>query len=74
VSYPQGDVDKAIEKVTNIIAPELIGRNADEQEEIDALLHEIDGTTDFSKIGGNTAYAVSLATAEAAATSYGMPL
>ena len=74
VSYPQGDVDKAIEKVTNIIAPELVGRNADEQKEIDALLHEIDGTTDLSKIGGNTAYAVSLATAEAAATSYGMPL
>jgi len=74
VSYPQGDIDKAIEKVTNIIAPELIGRNADEQQEIDNLLHELDGTTDFSNIGGNTAYAVSLATAEAAATSYGMPL
>ncbi len=74
VSYPQGDVDKAIEKLMNIIAPELIGRNADEQKEIDALLHEIDGTTDLSKIGGNTAYAVSLATAEAAAASYGMPL
>ena len=74
VSYPQGDVDKAIEKVMNIIAPELIGRNADEQEEIDDLLHEIDGTTDFSNIGGNMAYAVSLAAAEAAAASYGMPL
>ncbi len=74
VSYPQGDVDKAIEKLMNIIAPELIGRNADEQKEIDALLHEIDGTTDLTNIGGNTAYAVSLATAEAAAASYGMPL
>ena len=74
VSYPQGEVDQAIEKVADLIAPELIGRNADEQEEIDALLHEIDGTTDFRNIGGNTAYAVSLATAEAAAASYGMPL
>ena len=74
VSYPQGDVDKAIEKLMNIIAPELIGRNADEQKEIDALLHEIDGTTDLSNIGGNTAYAVSLATAEAAAASYSMAL
>jgi len=73
-SYPQGEVDQAIEKVAELITPELIGRNADEQEEIDLLLHEIDGTTDFSNIGGNTAYAVSLATAEAAATSYGMPL
>jgi enolase len=74
VSYPQGEVDQAIEEVADLIAPELIGRNADEQEEIDILLHEIDGTADFSNIGGNTAYAVSLATAEAAATSYGMPL
>ena len=74
ISYPQGEVDQAIEKVADLIAPELIGRNADEQEEIDLLLHEIDGTTDFSNIGGNTAYAVSLATAEAAASSYGMPL
>ncbi len=74
VSYPQGEVDQAIEKVEDLITPELIGRNADEQEAIDILLHEIDGTADFSNIGGNTAYAVSLATAEAAATSYGMPL
>ncbi len=74
VSYPRGEVDQAIEKVADLIAPDLIGRNADEQEEIDTLLHEIDGTTDFSNIGGSTAYAVSLAIAEAAATSYGMPL
>jgi enolase len=47
---------------------------ADQQEEIDSLLHEIDATTDFSNVGGNTAYAVSLATAEAAANSHGMPL
>ena len=74
ISYPQGEVDQAIRKVVDLIAPELIGRNADEQEEIDLLLHEIDGTTDFGNIGGNTAYAVSLAIAEAAATSCGMPL
>ena len=74
ISYPQGGVDQAIEKVADLIAPELVGRNADEQEEIDTLLHEIDETTDFSNIGGNTAYAVSLATADAAAASYGMPL
>ena len=74
ISYPKGEVDPAIKKVEELVAPELIGRNADEQEEIDFLLHEIDETEDFRNLGGNTAYAISLATAEAAAASYGMPL
>jgi len=74
VPYPKGGVDQAIKKVRETITPELLGMEADQQEEIDSLLHEIDATTDFSNVGGNTAYAVSLATAEAAANSYGMPL
>lgn len=74
VPYPKGGVDQAIRKVREIIFPELIGMEADQQEEVDSLLHEIDGTTDFSNVGGNTAYAVSLATAEAASNSHGMPL
>jgi enolase len=73
-SYPQGGVDKAIVKVEELIIPELIGMDAEEQNEIDALLNEIDGTENFGKVGGNTAFAISLATAEAAATSYGLPL
>ena len=74
VSYPEGGVDEAIKKVEELVTPELIGMDSDEQEGIDILLHEIDGTKDFRNVGGNTAFAVSLATAEAAATSYGMPL
>lgn len=74
VPYPQGGVDRAIEKVEEAIAPELIGLNVDFQEEIDRMLHEVDGSTDFRVIGGNTAFAVSLASAEAAANSYGLPL
>lgn len=74
VAYPPGGVDEAIRKVEELIAPELIGMSADEQEEIDSLLHELDGTEDFRNIGGNTAYAISLAAADAAANSYGMPL
>lgn len=68
--YPQGGVDQAIEKVEEVVAPELVGLNADYQEEIDRTLHEIDGSKDFKIIGGNTAFAVSLANAEAAANSY----
>jgi enolase len=74
ISYPRGGVDEALTKVEELIAPELIGMDAEEQKEIDALLHEIDGTENFRNIGGNTVFAVSLANAEAAASSYGIPL
>jgi enolase len=70
IYYPQGGVDAAIKKVDEQIAPELAGLNADFQEEIDTTLHEIDGTTNFKGIGGNTAFAISLANAEAAANSH----
>jgi len=74
VPYPEGGVDQAVRKVEETIAPELIGMNAEEQETIDLLLHEIDGTEVFRNIGGNTACAVSIATADAASTSYDIPL
>jgi enolase len=74
VYYPQGGVEAAVKKVDDLIAPELAGLNADFQEEIDNTLHEIDGSTDFKNIGGNTAFAVSLANAEAAANSHGLLL
>jgi len=74
VYYPQGGVDQAVKKVEELIAPELVGINVDYQEEIDRTLHEIDGTRDFRILGGNTAFAISLASAEAAANSYGLLL
>ena len=74
VYYPQGGVEEAIKKVDDLIAPELAGLNADFQEEIDSTLHEIDGTTDFKNIGGNTAFSISLANAEAAANSHSLLL
>jgi enolase len=74
VYYPQGGIDQAIKKIDDLIAPELAGLNADFQEEIDNTLHEIDGTTNFKGIGGNTAFAISLANAEAAANSHGLLL
>ena len=74
VNYPQGGVDQAIKAIDNLIAPELAGLNADFQEEVDNTLHEIDGTTNFKVIGGNTAFAVSLANAESAANSHGLLL
>jgi enolase len=74
VSYPEGGVDAALDKFEELVVPELIGMDAEEQSDIDALLHEIDGTLNFSNIGGNAAFAVSVANAEAAATSLDLPL
>ncbi|MGA9139114.1 MAG: phosphopyruvate hydratase [Methanocella sp.] len=67
-------VDDAISRVEMEIRDQLVGENATDQEEIDALLYEIDGTDNFSNIGGNTAVALSMATAWAAAEAFKMPL
>ena len=69
VYYPKGGVDAAVETVERLIAHKLIGMETNQQEEIDSLLHEVDGTDSFSRIGGNTAYAVSLCSAKATADS-----
>jgi len=74
VYYPNSGVNNAIKKVDDLITPELAGLNADFQEEIDSTLHEIDGTANFKVIGGNTAFAISLANAEAAANSHNLLL
>ena len=74
ISYPEGGVDTAIAKLEELVVPEIIGMDAEEQNEIDSLLHEIDGTESFGNIGGNTVFAISVANAEAAATSYDLPL
>jgi len=74
VYYPEGGVDDAVKIVEKLIAPNLVGMDANEQEEIDHLLHKIDGTGNFKKIGGNTAYAISLCAAKATSDSYDMLL
>ncbi len=68
------EAHRAVSEVDEIIGPELIGFDASEQELIDSYLWEIDGTEDFSHIGANTALAVSVAAAKAAASVKRMPL
>lgn len=74
VAFPEGGVDKIISEVEDIISSELIGMDAEDLNEIDLVLKEIDGTENLSHIGGNTTVAVSMATAKAAAASYNMSL
>ena len=68
VAYPNG-VDKAIEYANSNLLPKLIGADFCEQRNIDHLLREIDGTENFSKIGGNVAMVISIACAKLAAYS-----
>ncbi len=49
---PRGGVEAAIDLVDTLIKPELLGENALEQERLDALLREIDGTKNYSRMGG----------------------
>ena len=72
--FPDGGVDEAVERVRKLLAPELSGMNADRQQQVDEKLHEVDGTERFSRIGGNTAYAVSIAAALLSATVRKKPL
>jgi len=73
-AYPPGGVDETIKLVNEAIAPRLKGMNALDQELVDETLHEIDGTTNFSKLGGNAATAISIAVAKAASTELDIPL
>jgi len=64
-----GDVDRTISEIKKRVIPELINLDAARQGKIDSLLRKIDGTKNFSRIGGNAAVAVSLACAKAAANA-----
>jgi len=67
-------VSQAVANVNGVIADELFGWDAVEQKSIDAVLLELDGTPNKSKLGTNAILGVSLATAKAAANSLGLPL
>ena len=70
--YGGKGVSRAVWNVNHPIRELLIGNSAD-QEQVDQLLCELDGTENKSKLGANAILAVSLATARAAARSQRMP-
>lgn len=65
---------KAVENVRDEIAPELIGIPVHEQNLIDQIMIELDGTPNKGRLGANAILGVSLAAARAAAKDFGMPL
>jgi enolase len=73
-TYMGKGVLKAVENVNSTIAQELLGISVFEQNMIDQLMIEIDGTKNKGNLGANAILGVSLAVAKAAANELGMPL
>ena len=67
-------VSNAVDNVNTIIAQEILGFSVFEQNKIDQMMIDLDGTPNKSKLGANAILGVSLATAKAAAAELGIPL
>ena len=67
-------VTKAVANVNDIIADAVLGMDVTDQNAIDKVMIELDGTNDKSKLGANAILGVSMACARAAADYYDMPL
>lgn len=65
---------KAVKNVNDLIAPALIGLNVFNQNTIDGIMIDLDGTPNKSVLGANATLSVSLAVAKAAAASMNVPL
>lgn len=65
---------KAIDNINTVITPNLLGEDATNQQLIDNLMLEMDGTFNKSTLGANAILAVSLACARASANFYELPL
>ncbi|MDP2638444.1 MAG: phosphopyruvate hydratase [Candidatus Levybacteria bacterium] len=64
----------AINNIKTVIAPALIGKEAENQPGVDKTMIDLDGTQNKSRLGGNAMLSVSMAVAKAAAESSVLPL
>lgn len=67
-------VTKAVNNINKIISPQLKGKDAAAQREIDEFLIKLDGTPNKGKLGANAILGVSMACARAAAAEKKLPL
>ncbi|MGD0822031.1 MAG: phosphopyruvate hydratase [Desulfomonilia bacterium] len=72
--YRGKGVLKAVENVTKIVTPKLVGMDVLDLAGIDSMLIELDGTENKSVLGANLTTGVSIASARAAANFIGVPL
>jgi enolase len=64
----------AVANVNDELAAQIVGLDSREQENIDQLMIELDGTANKSRLGANAMLSISLAVARAAALASGLPL
>ena len=67
-------VEKAIKNIHDIIAPEVLGLDAQDQRLVDETMIDLDGTKNKAKLGANAILGVSLAVAKASAESADLSL
>jgi enolase len=72
--YGGKGVLRAVDFVNTVIAPVIVGSDATQQEHIDQVMLDLDGTPNKERLGANAILAVSLANARAAAAGVGLPL
>ncbi len=72
--YMGKGVLRAIENVNELIAPEVVGCEVEDQAMIDRIMLDLDGTENKGRLGANAILGVSLAAARAAAMEQGLPL
>jgi len=72
--YQGKGVTQAVENVNEVLSEHVLGEDAREQELIDTILREADGTDNKGKLGANAILAVSMAVSRAAAEAVGLPL
>jgi enolase len=73
-SYNGLSVHGAVRNVTEIIAPQLVGKPFDTQRALDEAMLQLDGSEDKSELGGNAIYPLSVAFLRAQAAEEGMPV
>ncbi|MGA1339863.1 MAG: phosphopyruvate hydratase [Flavobacteriaceae bacterium] len=73
-TYMGKGVLKAVENVNTVLAEAILGMSVFEQNEIDQVMIDLDGTPNKSNLGANAILGISLAVAKAAAQELGMPL
>jgi enolase len=73
-AYGTVGIEGVVKVVEKDLAKGLIGMDASDLRACDSKIREIDGTANFSRIGGNTSSALSIAIARAAANSLNIPI
>ncbi|WP_393971767.1 enolase [Oxyplasma meridianum] len=74
LAFPKGGVDSGIEFFNRNVKSSLMGFHAINQVQLDSMLKDLDGSDNFSNLGGNLATAISMANAKAVANALKIPL